>query len=246
MTTFKDQIRTYWDADSATYDDSSGHKPRTVLELAAWSGTLTRLLPPKPAKVLDVGAGTGFLSVLLARQGYDVSALDLSSGMLERLRENAAAANVEVKTIEGDAEHPPKGTFDAIVERHLLWTLPDPGGAIDAWREVAPQGRLVLLESLWGSAGGPVEELRASARLALRRLRNEPSDHHAEYGSDIRSELPLGTGTTPEQLVALVEPSWGPARIERLRDVEWATRLALTSFPDRLIGVTPKFAVIAG
>lgn len=246
MTSLKEQIRAYWDVDSTTYDNSRGHKPRTALELAAWSGTLTRLLPPKPAKVLDVGAGTGFLSVLLARQGYEVTALDLSSGMLERLVENAAAANVEVKTVEGDAEHPPKGTFDAVVERHLLWTLPDPGAAVNAWRKVAPKGRLILLESLWGSAGGPVEELRASARQVLRRLRNEAGDHHAEYEPDIRSELPLGNGTTPEQLVALVEPAWGAARIERLRDVEWATRLALPSIPDRIIGVTPRFAVIAG
>ena len=48
---------------------------------------LTRHLPPPPARVLDVGAGTGALSLPLARLGYQVTALDISPGMLERLRE---------------------------------------------------------------------------------------------------------------------------------------------------------------
>ena len=59
--------------------------------------------------------------------------------------------------------------------------------------------------------------------------------------------LPLGAGAAPEGLVRLVESSpWGPARLERLRDVEWATRQALSSPLDRLLGVTPRFAVLAG
>jgi SAM-dependent methyltransferase len=247
VTSFKEEIRSYWDLDSATYDDSRGHNPRTALELAVWAGSLARLLPPAPAKVLDVGAGTGFLSVLLARLGYEVTAFDLSPGMLERLRHNAADAHVDVTTIEGDAVEPPTGEFDAVVERHLLWTLPDPGAAIEAWRKAAPRGRLILLESLWGSAGGRVEQWRASGHLALRRLRGEHPDHHAEYEEALRTELPLGSGTSPEQLVTLVESSsWGVARIERLRDIEWATRSALPATADRVLGVAPRFAVIAG
>ncbi|MGH9171639.1 MAG: class I SAM-dependent methyltransferase [Acidimicrobiales bacterium] len=247
MTSGREQIRSYWDIDSATYDQSRSHKPRTALELAVWGATLSRLLPPRPARVLDVGAGTGFLSVLLARQGYEVTALDLSPGMLEHLRENASISGVEITTIEGDAADPPSGDFDAVVERHVLWTLPDPRAAVEAWRKVAPAGRLVLLESLWGSAAGAGEQLRSAGHLALRRMRGESSDHHAEYEPALRSELPLGSGTTPDQLATLVESSsWGVARIERLRDVEWATRRALPSAADRLLGVAPRFAVIAG
>jgi len=244
---FERQVREYWDVDAETYDHSPGHDPQTLAELAVWAATLRRLLPPPPARVLDAGAGTGFLSLLLSRQGYRVTALDLAPGMLAQLRAKAQRRGLSVELVEANAADPPRDRYDAVVERHLLWTLPDPRAALEAWREAAPAGTLVLLESVWGSAAGPEEQLRARARALLRQLRNAASDHHAEYDAGLRSELPLGSGTSPELLVALVEStSWGPARIERLRDVEWASREALTSVVDRLVGVTPRFALIAG
>lgn len=240
-------VRSYWDLDAKTYDDSASHHPRTAAEQAAWSAALRRLLPPPPAKVLDVGAGTGFVSILLARQGYTVTALDLAPGMLARLEDKARAAGLDVRTTQGDAADPPRDDFDAVVERHLLWTLPAPGAALDAWHEAAPTGRLLLLEGLWGAPGGQAERLRSGCHHLLRRLRGERPDHHAEYDPALRARLPLGAGAAPEGLVRLVESSpWGPARLERFRDVEWATRQALSSPLDRLLGVTPRFAVLAG
>ena len=38
---------------------------------------------------------------------------------------------------------------------------------------------------------------------------------------------------------------WGPARLERLRDVEWARMLARRPL-DRLLGTTPQFLISAG
>ena len=242
-----DQVRAYWDADAATYDRSPGHNPTTALERAAWAAALRRLLPPPPARVLDVGAGTGFLALLLAKQGYEVSALDLSPGMLLRLQDKAAEAGLEINTVQADACETPLSGFDAVVERHLMWTLPDPRTTLGAWRRSAPLGRLILFESLWGQAGGFTEQLRRAGHDALRRARRGRRDHHAEYNEELRGHFPLAGGAAPERLVSLVEStSWGAARVERLRDVEWAARNALPSFADRVVGVAPRFAVIAG
>jgi SAM-dependent methyltransferase len=238
-------VREFWDADAAGYDRSPDHGAATGAERAAWSGALARLLPAGGGRVLDAGAGTGFLSLLAARLGYQVTALDLSPGMLEKLHTRAAAEGLAIECVEGGADQPPAGPFDAVIERHLLWTLPDPGRALAAWRAVAPAGRLVLFEGMWGNAD-PVEAFRHRAREALRRLRGEPDHHHDHYDPEVLSQLPLAGGVTPDQLVTLVEAAgWGIARLERLRDVEWIQRLSLPP-SQRLLGVTPRFVVSAG
>lgn len=239
-------IREFWDIDAATYDRSPQHQPIAAAEWAAWAATLARLLPPAPARVLDVGADTGFLSLVAARLGHQVSALDFSSEMLRRLRAKAAARGLEVEVVEGPADRVPADGFDAVIERHLVWTLPDPAATLMAWRTAAPDGRLILFESTWGGAADLIETPKAWARTKLRRLRKTPPPHHDEYSRELRAALPLGDGTPPGKLVEVVESSgWGPARLERLLDIEWSATQSLSGL-DRLLGVTPRFAVIAG
>lgn len=242
----RDRVRAFWDLDAPTYDRIPSHHPNAHVERAAWRFTLRDLLPEPPARVLDVGAGTGVLSLLLAECGYDVTALDLSPGMLARLRAKAAQAGHDVRAVEGDAAAPPTDGFDAVVERHVLWTLPHPDRALAAWRAAAPTGRLVLVESLWGAAANAAEVARGRARAAIARLRGQPPGHHAEYDDDLRDSLPLGRGTPVDQLLTLVAASpWGEPRLHRLVDVEWAVRTAMP-LPERLIGVAPRYAVVAG
>ncbi len=240
-------IRGFWDVDAATYDNSPSHYPQRPQEQAAWAATLRRLLPDPPATVLDMGAGTGFLSLLLAAQGYEVTAADISTGMLARLREKAAALGLSVRIAETDAAHPPEGDFAAVVERHLVWTLPDPAGALAAWRTAAPAGRLVLIEGSWSGRGTSAPDLvRHRARALANLIRRPEPDHHGHYSGRIRAALPYQAGPTPNEAVALVEASpWGRARLERLRDVEWAVT-AGKGLLDGLLGTHPRWAVIAG
>jgi SAM-dependent methyltransferase len=240
-----EEIRQFWDDDAAVYDNSPEHHPRRPQERAAWSGTLRRLLPDPPARVLDAGAGTGFLSLLLADQGYQVTAMDLSPGMLEVLRAKAERFGLNVETVQADAASPPDGPFDAVVERHLLWTLPDPAAALAAWRRVAPAGRLVLVEGTWGKTGG-ITGLQAEARSLARRFLGSETGHHGHYTDRVVSALPHADGITPAEMVSLVQASpWGRARLERLRDVEWAT-LDGRSLLDQILGTNPRWAVTAG
>lgn len=241
------EIRTFWDEDAAVYDSSPSHSPQRPQEQAAWAAALRRLLPAPPATVLDVGAGTGFLSLLLAAQGYEVTAADLSPGMLGRLRAKATERGLTIRVVEADALEPPAGLFDAVVERHLLWTLPDPAKALAAWRQVAPQGRLVLIEGSWGTAGSVgAERWRARARRLAERVRASEPGHHGHYSDRVRRELPHGRGVSVADAVALVQASpWGQARLERLRDVEWAI-IDGRGLLDELLGTHARWAVTAG
>src|SRR6476659_6093595 len=117
-------IRDFWDADAATYDRSASHGLTDPVEAAAWRTALRRHLPPPPARVLDVGAGTGALSLLAAELGYTVTALDISAGMLAHATRKAAERGLDIATLVGPAEDPPEGPFDAVIERHVTWTLP--------------------------------------------------------------------------------------------------------------------------
>jgi SAM-dependent methyltransferase len=240
-----EEIQQFWDEDAAVYDHSPEHHPRRPHERAAWSATLRRLRPDPPARVLDAGAGTGFLSLLLAAQAYQVTAMDLSAGMLEKLRAKAARQGLDVEIVRADAASPPDGPFDAVVERHLLWTLPDPAAALAAWRQAVPAGRLVLVEGTWGKTTG-IPAVQAEARRLARRFRGAEPGHHGHYTDRVVSALPHANGITPAEMVSLVEASpWGRARLERLRDVEWAT-LEGRSLLDQLLGTNPRWAVTAG
>lgn len=240
-------VRELWDRKSWSYDRSSTHNPSAAIEVAAWNAALHRLLPPPPAKVLDVGAGTGFLSLLLAGQGHRVTAVDLSEHMLARLEQKAAQAGLSIRTVVGDAAAPPGAGFDAVVERHVIWTLPRPLEALEAWHAAAPGGRLVLFSAQWGRANGILQPARGRARALLRSLRREGPADDTRYGSALRAQLPFSHGTAPEDLIDLVDGAgWGAPRVERLLDLDWAARRAAPTLLDRLVGAPPRFAVVAG
>jgi SAM-dependent methyltransferase len=245
-----EQIQRFWNADAEHYDGSPSHYPQRPQEQAAWAAALRRLLPEPPVKVLDMGAGTGFLALLLAAQGYQVTAADYAPAMLERLRAKAAVRGLAITLVETDAEHPPVDDFGAVVERHLMWTLPDPAAALKAWHAVAPTGRLVLVEGTWGSRGAPAaEQVRLRARQLARMIQPADSGHHGEYTAAMRSAVRYPDGVTPDELVSMVEASpWGrlgKTRIERLRDVEWAIASGAPLL-ESLIGAHPHWAVVAG
>jgi SAM-dependent methyltransferase len=219
-----DRIREWWDRDAGTYDLSASHAMTDPVEAAAWRAALQRLLPDPPGRVLDVGAGTGALSLLLAELGHRVTAVDLSPGMLDRARSKAEAQGLDIEFVVGPAESPPAGPFDAVIERHVLWTAPDPVVSLRAWHEVAPEGRVILFEGAWG-APGPVAWAREAAIDVIRRIYGMPPDHHAPYDPEILSSLPLARLDSPRPIIeATVEAGWRAIRLYRMRDVEWAQR----------------------
>ena len=55
---------------------------------------------PKGAKVLDIGCGPGTLAIPLAEAGAEVTAVDIASGMLDRLRATAKEENLTIDAKE--------------------------------------------------------------------------------------------------------------------------------------------------
>ena len=69
--------------------------------------------------VLDVACGTGVVSITATRVGARVHGLDLTPELLERARENAKIANMEINVRQGDAEALPfaDGEFDVVLSQ---------------------------------------------------------------------------------------------------------------------------------
>ena len=107
--------RRYFDAVSPFYDDlteaeGSGWNPNRVL--AEVLGPLLR-----PGMVaLDVGAGTGQTVAVLCTvlDPGNVTAIDVSEGMLDRLRERFPAVRAEPQTVEAFAAAKPAARFDLV------------------------------------------------------------------------------------------------------------------------------------
>ncbi len=98
-----------------------------------------------PGTVLDVAAGAGRNALLLAARGFSVTALDISRIAIARLRAQATAGGLTIRTRVGDLDDPAclcdLGTFD-----DLLVVRYKPSR--EQWRRLLarlrPGGRLLL------------------------------------------------------------------------------------------------------
>jgi SAM-dependent methyltransferase len=239
-----DRIRTWWDEDASSYDRSAGHAMSDPVEAAAWRAVLVAVLPPAPAPVLDVGAGTGALALMAAELGHEVTALDLSEAMLERARAKAAERHLDVTFVVGRAEEPPDGPFDAVMSRHLVWTLPSPVEVLRAWRgAVRPGGRLAMFEGCWAGEG-PLVAMKDAAARALERAIGTEDGHHAPYPREVVEDLPLGRPTSPRPFLDVAtEAGWTRLRLARLRDVEWAIERR-EPWPLGWLRHRPRYAIV--
>lgn len=157
MTGMTAQARDFWDAQAATFDDGPDHGLRDDAVRGAWRRLLLPLLPAAPALVADLGCGTGTLSVLLAQAGHTVTGLDVAPLMLEAARAKARGAEQDVTFVVGDAADPrlPRGSFEVVLARHVLWALPDAGAALSSWLDLLrPDGLLLLVEGRWSTGAG--------------------------------------------------------------------------------------------
>jgi ubiquinone/menaquinone biosynthesis C-methylase UbiE len=148
----KQQVAAHWNRRALGFDNDFGHSIRTPAERAAWDRILGLVVRGRaPLDALDVGCGTGFLSLELAARGHRVTGIDFAPQMLaEAQRKAATQEGLPVRFEEGDAEalRFSDASFDLVITRHVLWTLPHPEAAIDEWiRVLRPGGRLAIIDS---------------------------------------------------------------------------------------------------
>ena len=102
----------------------------------------------KGPKVLEVGVGTG-QNMLFYRPDLEITAIDLTPGMLDRAQRRAAALSARAQLCLGDVQALdfPDDAFDSVVATFVFCSVPNPVlGLTELGRVVRPGGQIVLLE----------------------------------------------------------------------------------------------------
>lgn len=234
----KEDIREYWSKRSATFDQAFGHRIPPGPELQAWATAVREVIGPKPLNVLELACGTGEVTNVLLSLGHDVTALDFSEAMLGVARAKHEG-NERVRFILADAERTmePDQTYDAVICRHLVWTLTQPEQALADWfRVLKPGGKLLVFDGDWAkpTALGKIASL--AVRVIDRFIGHDPYYDGAmsEKHADIMARLPFNDGLTTEGLKPVVEaagfanirfPSHRPIAIAQRRTADLRNRL---------------------
>ncbi|XRP97186.1 class I SAM-dependent methyltransferase [Methanocaldococcus sp. 16A] len=203
MEDVKNYIKKYWDMRSETYDNSPGHSGLPEV----WKSVLYETFGDKKLRILDVGTGTGFLAILLAELGHEVVGIDLSEKMLERAKNKAKDRGLDIEFMIADAENLPfdDKEFDAVINRHLLWTLPNPQKAINEWSRVVKKGgKVVAIDGKWmeKTFEEKIRKLIGQIAIMIYEKRN-PWKNKNIYDKEINKKLPFYGGSNPEDIVNL-------------------------------------------
>lgn len=170
----------HWDKMVATYEAQS--QPFTMRFAEAAVATLS--IGPS-SKVLDVATGTGAAALAAAATGAQVTAIDFSAGMVQRVRAHGAP-NIEARQMDGQALDLPDATFDATVSVFGVMLFADwRTGLREMARVTRPAGTTAI--AVWNNQDG------AAVHLAVSRI--------------IRTLYPDRIGSSPsEGLVELADP----------------------------------------
>jgi len=198
----KEVIKQRWNRTVQRYDNWRGKGVFSEEEKEEWKNFLSRVIRTEKLNVLDVGCGTGVISLLLSEMGHTVTGTDISEGMLRKAKEKANSLNLIIDFTIGDAENLPfeDEVFDLVINRHLVWTLPDPERAIFEWsRVLKPEGRVIIIDGNWGNrmgSHGRIWRYLISMPLILITERRNP--WRRIYGRDVEHSLPMGQKKRPE------------------------------------------------
>ena len=178
LSAFRQQVAQEWAGDDTAVAWQK-YFPQLREQMAAVTNAVVEAARPQPGmRILDLASGNGEPALSLARRvapNGHVTATDLSEGMLNALRVNAAAEQLtNIDTHACDAQELPfdDGSFDLATSRFGVMFFADTRAALRAiTRVLKPGGRAAFL--VWGPPA-PGTYFGAAALPYMRRLAVKP------------------------------------------------------------------------
>ena len=154
--------------------------------------------------------GQDFFSILLAREGHQVTGIDLTPDMIGYAKVLAAEERADCKFQVMDAEHLDYADeeFDLVISRNLTWTLPEADKAYAEWVRVLKEGGILL--NLDANYGG--SDFADTTELPDNHAHHQIGDEMMQECEEIKRQLPISS---------YVRPAW---------DLEILGKIGITSF----------------
>ena len=189
-------------------------------------------------KILDVGCGTGFFTILLAKQGHQVTGTDLTPDMITNSRILAKEEQVTCDFQVMDAEHLTfqDESFDVVISRNLTWTLPEAAQAYKEWsRVLKPGGLLLNFDANYGATN-----FAETSDLPENHAHNQLGNSLMQECEDIKRQLSISS---------YLRPAWDVEELGKTGMEQISIDLGLSrrvyKEKDEFYNPTPMFAIAA-
>jgi ubiquinone/menaquinone biosynthesis C-methylase UbiE len=125
------------------FNDVEQERLRTALTRA-----VSMVAGDRPVRALDVGSGTGNLTSHLLALGAEVTASDLSSGLLAQVTaRHGASGRLRTHQLNGrDLQPLPDGAFDLVATYSVLHHIPDYAALVAEMARVVRPGGIVVID----------------------------------------------------------------------------------------------------
>ena len=230
----KERIVQYWGKRSESFMEQ--RKAELHSEMAArWKKEIYARIPAdRKLKILDVGCGSGFFTILLAKDGHEVTGTDLTPEMIEHSRLLAKDEGASCQFLVMDAENLEfeDETFDVVISRNLTWTLPDVEQAYREWKRVLKKdGILLNFDANYGASN-----FADTTHLPEHHAHNTLGDAMMQECEEIKRQLPISS---------FLRPAWDVDTLGRLGMEEMGLDLGISRrlYPvkDEFYNPTPLF-----
>ena len=230
----KERIVSYWEKRSGDFLEHKRaelHSPMSE----RWLYEIKNQLPQdRNLRVLDVGCGAGFFSVLLAKEGYQVTGVDLTPDMVENARTLAEEEKTDCEFLVMDAENLrfADESFDVVISRNLTWTLPDVKSAYREWVRVLKKGGILLnFDANYG-----LSDFTDLSELPDNHAHQEIGDDMMRECEEIKRQLPISSYS---------RPAWDLETLGAMKLQEFSVDLGISSRiyveKDEFYNPTPMF-----
>lgn len=152
VTDRKSLVRAYYDVTAPVYDQKHGVSGAgQAFNFQRYYEPFLQFAIPAGSRVLEIGCGTGAYTQWLVDRGCDVTALDISSEMVEITRRRCPQATV----VQGDCESPSEyignekssSHFDVVVGVNSFSYYPNKLLALRSYHSLLrPGGRMALID----------------------------------------------------------------------------------------------------